>query len=393
MSGWARRAADAVAGFTSTRSKGPEALFGGPGGPSHLVRAEGTRVWTSDGRVLLDWTMALGAVGLGYGHPAVVEAVTKAVRDGGVGPLPPTLEVEVAERLAATYPGAEQVRFLKTGAEAVHAAVRLARVATGRCRVVHCGYHGWLDGPFGGPGVPEPVAQTWTPVPFDDLPAAAAAVRAGAPPAAILVEPVVERAPSATWLPGLRALADVSGAVLVFDEVKTAFRLARGGAAERWGVQPDLAVVGKALANGFPLAAVLGRADLMVRVKETWISSTLATEFVALAAAHAVLEVWEGTDVAAHIGTVGERLMGGLRVLGTRGRYDVSGLPEMFQLRFAVEEDERRTLLGAVERGVLLKRGAYDFPSLAHGPAEVDVTLEAVAAALEDAPAPRGPAP
>jgi glutamate-1-semialdehyde 2,1-aminomutase len=390
VSDWARRAADAVAGFTSTRSKAPEAVFGGPGGPTHLVRAEGARVWTTDGRELLDWTMALGAVGLGYGHPAVVEAVVRAAHDGGVGPLPPALEVEVAERLAAAYPGAEQVRFLKTGAEAVQAAVRLARVATGRDRVVHCGYHGWLDGPFGGAGVPRPVAETWTPVPFDDLPAAAAAVRAGARPAALLVEPVVERAPSGVWLAGLRELADAAGAVLIFDEVKTAFRLARGGAAERWGVRPDLAVVGKALANGFPLAAVLGRADLMARVRETWISSTLATEFVALAAAGAVLEVWDGTDVAAHLADVGGRLLDGLHRLGGRGRFEVLGLPEMFLLRFAAEDEERRALLGVAERGVLLKRGAYDFPSLAHGPADVAATLAALAAALAaDAAPPR----
>jgi glutamate-1-semialdehyde 2,1-aminomutase len=386
---WARRAAAAVAGFTSTRSKGPDAMFGGPGGPTHLVRTEGARVWTADGRVLLDWTMALGAVGLGYGHQSVVEAVTKAARDGAVGPLPPVLEVEVAERLAAVYPGAEQVRFLKTGAEAVQAAVRLARVATGRDRVVHCGYHGWLDGPFAGSGVPRPVADTWTPVPFDDLPAAAAAVRAAAPPAAILVEPVVERAPSLAWLQGLRELADAYGAVLIFDEVKTAFRLARGGAAERWGVRPDLAAVGKALANGYPLAAVVGRADLMVRVKETWISSTLATEFVALAAARAVLDVWQETDVAAHIALVGERLMDGLRVLGVRGRFEVGGLPEMFLLRFVSGDEERRALLGVAERGVLLKRGAYCFPSLAHGPANVAATLAAVASALEVQMAPQ----
>jgi hypothetical protein len=126
--------------------------------------------------------------------------------------------------------------------------------------------------------------------------------------------------------------------------------------------------------------AVLGRAELMARVRETWISSTLATEFVALAAARAVLDVWDGTDVAATIAEVGERLMDGLRFLGVRGRFEVAGLPEMFFLRFADEEDERRTLLGAAEHGVLLKRGAYNFPSLAHGPADVAPTLAAVAA-------------
>jgi glutamate-1-semialdehyde 2,1-aminomutase len=382
VSDWARRAAAAVAGFTSTRSKGPEALFGGPGGPTHLVRSAGAFVETADGRRLLDWTMALGAVALGYGHPEVVEAAARAARDGVVGPLPPALEVEVAERLCAAYPGAEQARFFKTGAEAVHAAVRLARVATGRERVVHCGYHGWLDGAYAGAGVPVAVAAAWTAVPFDDLPAAEAAVRAGAPPAAILVEPVVERAPGPQWLHGLHRLAAATGALLVFDEIKTAFRLARGGAAERWGVRPDLAVLGKALANGFPLAALVGRADVMVRVKETWISSTLATEAVSLAAARAVLDVWERSDVAGHITAVGLRLLDGLARLEPQGGFEAVGLPEMFLLRFADHEVERRFLLAAVERGVLLKRGAYDFPSLAHGEHEVAETLEAAAGAL-----------
>ena len=381
VSDWARRAADAVAGFTSTRSKGPDALFGGPGGPTHAVSSDGAYVETADGRRLLDWTMALGAVALGYGHPAVVEAAARAAREGVVGPLPPALEVEVAERLCAVYPGAEQARFFKTGAEAVHAAVRLARVATGRERVVHCGYHGWLDGAFGGAGVPAAVAASWAAVPFDDLAAAEAVVAAGAPPAAILVEPVVERAPGPRWLPGLRRLADRAGAVLVFDEIKTAFRLARGGAAERWGVKPDLAVLGKALANGFPLAALVGRADVTVRVKETWISSTLATEAVALAAARAVLEVWDHTDVAGHIGGVGRRALDGLARLGAEGGFAVVGIPEMFFLRFGDAERERRFLLAAVEQGVLLKRGAYDFPSLAHGEREVARTLDVAAAA------------
>jgi glutamate-1-semialdehyde aminotransferase len=338
-------------------------------------------VETADGRRLLDWTMALGAVSLGYGHPEVVEATARAARAGVVGPLPPVLEVEVAERLCAAYPGAEQARFFKTGAEAVHAAVRLARVATGRERIVHCGYHGWLDGAYGGVGVPPAVAAAWTAMPFDDLSAAEAAVAAGAPPAAILAEPVVERAPGAPWLDGLRRLADRCGALLVLDEIKTGFRLARGGAAERWGVRPDLAVLGKALANGFPLAALVGRADVMVRVKETWISSTLATETVGLAAARAVLGVWERIDVAGHIGAVGRRLLDGLARLEGAGGFTVVGMPEMSFLRFPDSGRERSFLLAAVERGVLLKRGAYQFPSLAHGEREVARTLEVAAEA------------
>jgi glutamate-1-semialdehyde 2,1-aminomutase len=380
-----RRAVTAVAGFTSTRSKGPEAMFGGPGGPTHIVRSSGARVETADGRHLLDWTMALGAVALGYAHPRVVEAVERAARDGAVGPLPHLLEVEVAERLCAAYPGAGQARFFKTGAEAVQAAVRLARVATGRDRVVHAGYHGWLDGPTVGAGVPRATEALWTSVPFDDAGALEAAASHGEPPAALVLEPVVERAPSAAWLQAARRLADRQGSVLIFDEIKTGFRLARGGAAERWGVHPDLAVLGKALANGFPLAAVVGNADLMARVRDTWISSTLATEFVALAAARAVLDVWDGVDVAGHLARIGGHVLDGLGAAGKPAGWAVCGLPEMFFLRFADPTRERRFLLACAGRGVLLKRGAYNFPSLAHGPDDVDETLAAARVALSEA--------
>jgi glutamate-1-semialdehyde 2,1-aminomutase len=378
-----RRAARAVAGFTSTRSKGPNAMFGGPGGPTHLVRTGGARVETADGRELLDWTMALGAVALGYAHPRVVEAVARAARDGAVGPLPHRLEVEVAERLCAAYPGAGLARWFKTGAEAVQAAVRVARLATGRERVVHVGYHGWLDGPTVGAGVPRGTAALWSAARFDDL-AALEARLGGEAAAAVVVEPVIERAPSAGYLDAVRRLATDHGAVLVFDEIKTGYRLAAGGAAERWGVQPDLAVLGKALANGYPLAALLGRADLMARVRETWISSTLATEFVALAAAGAVLDVWAEVDVTAHIARVGARARDALAACAATGGWTVEGIPEMWFLRFPDPDRERRFLLGCAGRGVLLKRGAYNFPSLAHGDPEIEETMRAVAATVPE---------
>jgi glutamate-1-semialdehyde 2,1-aminomutase len=380
----AARAARAVAGFTSTRSKGPDAVFGGPGGPTHQVRASGARIETADGARLLDWTMALGAVGLGYGDPRVVEAVARAAADGAVGPLPHPLEVEVAERLCAGYPGAEQARFFKTGAEAVQAAVRIARVATGREAVVHVGYHGWLDGATVGAGVPGATAALWRAAPFDDASALEAAVASGALPAAIIVEPVIERAPSHGWLREVRAVATRHGAVLIFDEIKTAFRLARGGAAARWGATPDLAVLGKALANGFPLAAVVGSAALMAGFGATWVSSTLATEYVALAAARAVLDVWDECDVAAHLDRIGRRMLDGLADEALQGRWTTHGIPEMWLLRFSGADAERRFLLRCAAHGLLLKRGAYNFPSLAHGEAEVEESLAALRAVARE---------
>src|SRR5256714_7744577 len=242
--------------------------------------------------------MGLGAVALGYGHPDVNRAAERAIGAGVAGPLPPVLEEELADALAMRIPWLERVRFLKTGAEAVAAAVRLARVATGRELVLGCGYHGWLDWCQGATdGVPAGVRALFAELPFNDVAAARQMIRDRGPRlAAVVIEPLVVTEPSREWLEMLRVETARAGAVLVFDEIKTAFRLAIGGAAERWGVLPDLVVLGKALANGFPLAVVGGRADLMEHAQRTWISSTLATEAVALAAARATLAVFERDD-------------------------------------------------------------------------------------------------
>src|SRR6266704_2327823 len=232
-----------VPGFTSTASKRPDALFGAAGdGPSppppeRMARAAGCRVWDEAGREYVDYIMALGAVALGYGHPAVNGAAQEAIASGVVGPL--------AAALCGAIPWIERVRFLKTGAEAVAAAVRLGRVATGRDRVLGCGYHGWLDWCQGGAvqGVPAATRELYAELPFNDVERARADIRAaGNRLAVVVVEPVVVEEPKREWLDALRVETARVGAVLVFDEIKTAFRVAIGGAAERYGVRPDLAV-------------------------------------------------------------------------------------------------------------------------------------------------------
>ncbi len=382
-----------VPGFTSTGSKRPDALFGpepGPDAPARVVRAAGCRVWDAAGREYVDYVMALGAVALGYGHPAVNAAAERAIADGVVGPLPPVIEEELAEALAARIPWLERVRFLKTGAEAVAAAVRLARVATGRDQVLGCGYHGWLDWCQGGmEGIPGGVRALFAELPFNDVTAARELIRErGRDLAAVVVEPVVVAEPSREWLDALRAETERVGAVLVFDEIKTAFRLAVGGAAERYGVRPDLVVLGKALANGFPLAVVGGRADLMAGVTRTWISSTLATEGVALAAARATLEAFDRERVCEHLHRVGTRLLHGLHRL-QRAHPDavagVAGMAEMCFLHYASEEVARAVVLGCAKRGLLFKRTAYNFVSLAHIDDIVDRTLDILNDVLREA--------
>lgn len=378
-----------VPGFTSTGSKRPDALFGPPTGvpaPERMTRAAGCRVWDAAGREYVDFVMALGAVSLGYGHPVVNRAACDAIADGVVGPLAPVAEEELAQALHGAIPWMERVRFLKTGAEAVAAAVRLGRVATGRGKVLGCGYHGWLDWCQGDAalGVPAAIRDLYAEIPFNDVERTRSAIRAaGDELAVVVVEPLVVAAPTREWLDTLRAETLRSGAVLVFDEIKTAFRLAVGGVAERYEVRPDLMVLGKALANGFPLAAVGGRADLMDGVARTWISSTLATESVALAAARAALDVTLSGRVCTHLHRVGTRLLHGLHELARRYPQvvtGVGGVAEMCFLHYATEELSRAVARGCAARGLLFKRTAYNFVSLAHD----EATVEGALGTLED---------
>jgi glutamate-1-semialdehyde 2,1-aminomutase len=383
-----------VPGFTSTGSKRPDALFGsgdeGPPAPERMARAAGCRVWDADGREYVDYIMALGAVALGYGYPAVNRAACDAVENGVVGPLPPEIEEDLAAALCRAIPWIERVRFLKSGAEAVAAAVRLGRVATGRDHVLGCGYHGWLDWCQGGAGegVPAAIRALYGELPFNDVERTRAAIRAvGDQLAVVVVEPLIVVEPLREWLETVRDETARVGAVLVFDEIKTAFRLAVGGVAERTGIHPDLVVLGKAMANGFPLAAVGGRADLMEGVGRTWISSTLATEAVALAAARVTLDTMISEDVCGHLHAVGTRLLHGLHTLQHRHPHVISGVggvAEMCFFHFVDEHVSRAVARGCAARGLLFKRTAYNFVSLAHGEGTVDESLALLEEVLHD---------
>ncbi|MFL5619489.1 MAG: aminotransferase class III-fold pyridoxal phosphate-dependent enzyme, partial [Gemmatimonadaceae bacterium] len=248
---WRERAEAVLPTGASTGSKRAVALWGDdadPGLPTHLLSARGCRVVDVQGVGYVDCTMALGSVGLGYGEPRVTRAVVEAATEGHVGAFSSWREVELAERLHTLIPCAERVQFLKTGAEATSAAVRLARAYTARDRVIASGYFGWHDWSSEVAGVPAAVRAATQRVPFDDVAALERAVSdAGADLAAIVIEPVVERLPSEAWLRRARELCDVNGAALVFDEIKTGFRVAPGGYQEVCGITPDLATFGKAL--------------------------------------------------------------------------------------------------------------------------------------------------
>jgi len=377
-----------VAGGSSTGSKRPAALFGPAADPPSplLARTEGCRAWDAAGREYLDFVMALGAVALGYGYSTVAAAARAAVDRGTVGSLPPKEEGQLADLLGEVMPWLEEVRFLKTGAEAVAAAVRLARVVTGRNEVLGAGYHGWLDWCSDDSGVPLEVKSLFGTLAFNDVERSRELIRARAANlAAVVIEPVIDGPPSVEWLTMLREETHRLGVVLVFDEIKTGLRVALGGAADRWGVRPDLTVLGKAVANGFPLAAVGGDRSVMAGAARTWISSTLATESVALSAAIATVETARDVGLPAYLRDVGGRLLAGFGRLAHRwpSRMVVAGIPEMCYLRFTDEADGARLARHCLARGILFKRTAYNFVSLAHGPVEIDQLLAVLEEGLE----------
>ena len=387
---WRERAAAVLPTGASTGSKRPSALYGDDDStadaPTHFVSASGCRVRDVDGESFLDCTMALGAVALGYAEPSVTQAVIAAAAEGNVSALSSWREVELAERLCAMIPCAERVQFLKTGAEATAAAVRIARSYTGRAHVVGCGYFGWHDWSSDVTGVPAATRGDFSRVPFDDVGALErAAEAAGRDLAAIVLEPVVERAPSEQWLRRARELCDAAGAALVFDEVKTGFRVAPGGYQELSGITPDLASFGKAMANGYPLAAVVGSAALMAAAEQSWISSTLASESTALAAALAVQDWHDKADICATLAETGREMRAAVdRAIAASGVGGVAsdGVDAMWLLRWEDPAMESRFIRRALDEGVLFKRGAYNFAAVAHDDDAIQEIEAAASAAL-----------
>lgn len=371
---WRARAAQVLPTGASTGSKRAAALYGSDDaiGPTHFSASVGCRVIDMDGNQYIDCTMALGSVALGYAEPEVTRAVIEAASSGNVSALSDHREIELAERLCTVIPCAEMVQFLKTGAEATSAAIRIARTYTARDVVIGSGYFGWHDWSAASAtaGIPARTRELFVAIPFDDVPALEKAVLdAGKALAAIIIEPIVQRMPSSAWIARARELADATGAVLIFDEVKTGFRIRTGGYQELSGVTPDLATFGKAMANGYPLSAVVGKHAVMEAARKTWISSTLASEATALAAALAVLDWHEKADIPDSLGSIGLDIRSAMTsVIEASGVHGVTveGIDHMWMFRFDSTERETRFLELAAGQGVLFKRGAYNFPAIAH---------------------------
>jgi glutamate-1-semialdehyde aminotransferase len=384
------RARRVIPGGTQTLSKAPSQFVDGVS-PKFLTAGHGSHVWDADGNEYVDWPMALGPILLGYDYPAVTEAVVAQIHEGTTFTLMHPREVELAERLVDVIPCAERVRFAKNGADATGGAIRAARALTGREHVVATGYHGYHDWYIATTdrhaGVPSLHRELTHTVAFNDLPALEAALAAHQPAAVIMELPGSE--PAAGYLQAAIDLTHKHGAVFVLDEIVTGFRYARGGAQELYGILPDLACLGKGMANGYPLAAVVGSEAAMAPFEEIFFSMTYSGETVSLAAGLATLEVIDSEPVLEHIWARGEQLRAGLGELAAEVSFDVTllGNPPRSSLAFRDAEGSESTELRALflqechRRGVLF--GVPIFPSYSHSEEDVARTIAVVEAAFE----------
>lgn len=387
------KAVQIIPGGSQTNSKRPEGYA--PGAfPIYLDRGEGCRVWDVDGNKYIDYIMALGPVNLGYAYPRVNDAVREQLEKATIINLLNPLEVELAQEIIEAVPCAEMVRFMKSGAEATSACVRVARAYTGREKVAHCGYHGWHDtftASSANPrGVPQALRELIRSFRYNDLGSLEKILEAeGDEIACIIMEP--RTPPVEGFLEGVRELADRYGAVLIYDEIVTGFRLALGGAQEYYGVTPDLAAFAKGMSNGLPLSAFVGKREIMEIAKDLVISTTYGGEALSLAAGVATIRELREQNVFQHTWEMGRKLMDGWTEIGSElglslGNSGLApihapvmdmGTPELTRdaWTFFLQESARR--------GVLFRRGGLNFISYSHKEEDVDYTLDVCRSAMK----------
>lgn len=402
----------------------PVRAFGGVDRkPLFVAQAKGSRIFDVDGNEYIDYVGSWGPMILGHAHPAVVAAVQKAAERGTSFGAPTTAETELASRIVRAFGSIEKLRLLCSGTEAVMTAIRLARAYTGRDTIVKMAgcYHGHSDsllvsagsglaerGTASSPGVPEALAALTIVVPYNDLETLKQAFRRQPGDiAAVLVEPVAANMgvvpPEPGYLESLRSLCDENGALLIFDEVISGFRVALGGAQERYGVRADLTCLGKIVGGGLPLAACGGRAeimDLLAPLGHVYQAGTLSGNPLATAAANATLEVLEsgGADKTRERYTQLDASAAGLEAGLAKAAADagvpitinrVGSLLNCFFTDKPVRnfDDVRATDIGAfkrffsemLDRGIYLAPSAYEamFVSLAHTSQDIERTIEA----------------
>lgn len=369
--------------------------------PAYYSKAKGAYIWDLDGRKLLDMSiMGVGSCALGYSDPDVNRAVIDAVKKSAMSTLNPPEEVELAKVLCDLHPWAHMARFVRSGGESMAVAARIARAHTGKDIIAFCGYHGWADwylatnlkDPNGlndhllkglePKGVPQGLRGTILPFHYNSLDELEKIMSENeGKVAAIIMEPIHSDEPKDDFLKKVRAIADRSGAVLVFDEITIGWKMALGGAHLKYGVEPDMAIFAKAMGNGHPIAAIIGKRDVMQAAQESFISSTFWTDRVGPAAALATIKKMKAKKLSQHLMRVSIKVRAIWNDAAKKHGVAITTpeVPVILTLSFEGKDSlEARTYFvqEMLRRGILASSTFY--ASLAHGDKELKQYKKAV---------------
>lgn len=375
---------------TSTFSRSP-ALFSIGSAPLYLQSGKGSHVWDVDGNEFIDYAMGLAILNLGYAHPEVNEAGRRGMEEGMIFTLSCPEESELARKIIEVVPCAEMVRFFKNGSDSCEGAVKLARAFTGKEKVVTVGgYHGFHDWYVASiprnRGVLKVLSEFVLTHSYNDLEGIERTLVSRASEiAAVIMEPIINVEPAPGFIEAIRALTEAHNIVLIFDEMKTGFRLDVGGAQKYFGVTPDLAVFGKGLANGFPLSALAGSRRLMQQFEDEncFMSGSYATEKASILASLKTIEILRRGEAIPHIWKMGRMLKSGLEEIVRRHELGdvirVVGLEPMQHLLFSPSGDVSAADIKSFLQQESVKRGVlfvgYHHPSFAHSEADIATTL------------------
>jgi len=364
-----------------------------------MERAQGSHVWDVDGNEYVDWMSGYGCILLGHAYPEVDAAAIAQMRKGFISLLSNPLQNELAEALIEMVPCAEMVRFFKTGTDATTAAVRIARIHTGRDMVVRWGYHGWADWslstmPEFNAGVPQSTRELVHTFRYNDLDSLREVFQQHPGRIACLIMmPFETELPKEGFLEGARDICHGHGAVFIFDEIRSGFRMAPGGAQQYFGVVPDMAALSKGMANGYAISAVVGKQEVMQAVEKGLFSATFFSSSMEMAASIATLRIVRERGVVEHIWRIGNKLQAGLRELCAASPLEVEvvGAPPMPFLQFRESDREAKMefYAEAAARGVYFHPGHHWFVNFSHTDEDVERTLEACQKAFAAAAAAR----
>ncbi len=382
------------------RERAKNALVGGgqphkqsnPPQPIMIAGAKGSHFWDADGNDYIDYLMGYGPMILGHAYPTVITAVAKALEQGNVYNVGHTLEIELAEKLIEIIPSADRVAYFVGGSDATTGALKFARAYTEKDKVIRCGYHGWHDWCHSTRGHLAASAEATLSVGFNDIDALEDLFKENPGEIACLImEPSGHDLPKENYLENVKSVVNSNDALLIFDEVKTGFRYALGGAQEYFGVTPDMSVFGKALANGFATAVVVGRQDIMDEVSDVWVAATFHGEVSLVSAAMATIAELEAKDGVDFMWKQGQKLLDGYREMTDRLGIDqarIAGIAPMpfFGLNANSDKESlfRRTFYEAtLDGGLYLPEGHIWFMSISHTDDDIAKTLNVCEDALK----------